>query len=309
MIKKKKILIIGGSGFLASYWIEILNKYNNEIILLINHRVNNLVRKFEYYDYKKIKNLSLLFEEKKFDLIINTASIANVELCENKPLLAKLAHENLVKTVVNATKKINGYLVHISTDHLFSGKNKLYKESSNTRPLNNYSKTKLNSEKIIIKSKLKKYLIIRGNFFGFGPTYKKTLLDWIIDSVSKNKKIILYDDIYFSPLYVTVFISMINRLIVLEEKGIFNVSSTESISKYNFALNILKITNLDKKKIHSGSGEKLFSVKRPLNMSLSPNKILKKLKIKKNILSQNYQNKIFGKSIKSKIVQTIKNLK
>ena len=57
--------------------------------------------------------------------------------------------------------KNNSFLVHYSTDYVFSGKNKKpWKENDKTKPINVYGKSKLAGEKFIISSKCK-YLILR----------------------------------------------------------------------------------------------------------------------------------------------------
>ena len=61
--------------------------------------------------------------------------------------------KNLLKICLKHQKKHKIYLIHISTDHLFSGNRSFYKETDRTKPLNIYAKTKLKSEKIIKKFK------------------------------------------------------------------------------------------------------------------------------------------------------------
>ena len=62
---------------------------------------------------------------------------------------------------------------------------KFYNENDFTNPLNYYAKTKVEAEKKLLKYN-PSCLIIRTNFFGFGPNYRKSFSDWIIDSL-KNK--------------------------------------------------------------------------------------------------------------------------
>ena len=92
----------------------------------------------------------------------------------------------------------------------------------------------MNSEKII-KKNLKEYIIVRGNFFGWAPSYKRSFSDWIILSNIKKKVINIFDDVKFTPLYVLDFIKICNLLIDNKFTGTFNVCSSNKISKYNFA--------------------------------------------------------------------------
>ena len=82
---------------------------------------------------------------------------------------------------------------------------------------------------------------------------------------------------------------MIFKLIAKNKTGIYNVSGSTRISKYNFGLELGKIFNLDKKLIKKISINKLNLVKRPRDMSLSNKKLIKNLDIKEDYFSLNKQ--------------------
>ena len=69
------------------------------------------------------------------------------------------------------------------------------------------------------------------------------------------------------------------KLIEKKESGIFNISSNEKITKYNFGLKVCDIFRLDKKLIKvSYLKNRKDLVKRPFNMALDNSKLKKKLK-------------------------------
>ena len=276
---KKNFLITGGSGFLATYWTNFLIKKGHDVSLLLNKRKINQ-RGVKIFKINKHFSFDKLFKKETFDIIINTASLTNVELCEKKPNLAKEVHEKFVLKLSKSAKKYNIYLIHISTDHLFSGIKSFYSEVDKPKPLNNYAKSKLESEKII-KKNLKKYLIIRGNFFGWAPSYRKSFSDWIISSNKSKKKINVFDDVIFTPLYILDFIKISSILIGKEIYGTYNVCSSNKISKFNFAKLISKVFKLNLDYIIKSSISSSLLTVRPLDMSLSFSKIYKKLKLNK----------------------------
>ena len=268
---KKNFLITGGSGFLATYWTNFLIKKGHDVSLLLNKRKINQ-RGVKIFKINKHFSFDKLFKKETFDIIINTASLTNVELCEKKPNLAKEVHEKFVLKLSKSAKKYNIYLIHISTDHLFSGIKSFYSEVDKPKPLE--------SEKII-KKNLKKYLIIRGNFFGWAPSYRKSFSDWIISSNKSKKKINVFDDVIFTPLYILDFIKISNILIGKEIYGTYNVCSSNKISKFNFAKLISKVFKLNLDYIIKSSISSSLLTVRPLDMSLSFSKIYKKLKLNK----------------------------
>ena len=275
--RQQRYLITGGSGFLGIYWASILIKQGHKVTLLLNKK-KIYPKNIKTVYIKRDFSFNNFFKKKTFDIIINTASLTDVDLCEKKPNLAKNVHEKFVENLSKASKKHKIYLIHISTDHLFSGNRSFYKETDRTKPLNIYAKTKLKSEKII-KKNLKQYLIIRGNFFGWAPTYKKSFSDWIISSIIKKNKIQVFEDVKFTPLYVLNFIKISNMLINKRFVGLYNVCSSNKISKYKFAKIIVKIFKLNEDFIKKGLIRNSKLTQRPLDMSLSFNKIGKKLKL------------------------------
>ena len=281
-----KILVTGASGLLGSSIIRI--KKNEFIIHGSINKKKIRLNKTKLFKINNSKRISKIFKKEKYNVLINCVGLSDVDLCEKKKKLANATHVDFIKKISKICLINKIYLIHISTDHLFNGLKKNYSELSKTDPLNNYAKTKKFSEDII-QSTLKKYLIIRGNFYGWGPKYRKSFSDWIYGELLREKKINLFEDIFFTPLYLRDFINLIFKLIAKNKTGIYNVSGSTRISKYNFGLELGKIFNLDKKLIKKISINKLNLVKRPRDMSLSNKKLIKDLNIKEDYFSLNKQ--------------------
>ena len=277
-----KILVTGASGLLGSSILHI-KKNNFKIHGLINKK-NIKEDKIKFFKINNNKNLIEIIKKEKYDVLINCVGLSDVDLCEKNKKLAKITHIDYVKMISNICYEYKIYLIHISTDHLFNGKKKYYSELSNPEPLNYYAKTKTKSEQII-KSKLEKYLIIRGNFYGWGTSYRKSFSDWIYETLSNSMKINLFTDIFFTPLYIRDFINIVFKLIQKKKNGIYNVSGSERISKYNFGIKLASEFNLNKKLIKKIKINKLNLVKRPNDMSLSSKKLFKTLNIDKDYYS------------------------
>ena len=277
-----KILVTGASGLLGSSILHI-KKDNFKIHGLINKK-NIKEDKIKFFKINNNKNLIEIIKKEKYDVLINCVGLSDVDLCEKNKKLAKITHIDYVKMISNICYEYKIYLIHISTDHLFNGKKKYYSELSNPEPLNYYAKTKTKSEQII-KSKLEKYLIIRGNFYGWGTSYRKSFSDWIYETLSNSMKINLFTDIFFTPLYIRDFINIVFKLIQKKKNGIYNVSGSERISKYNFGIKLASEFNLNKKLIKKIKINKLNLVKRPNDMSLSSKKLFKTLNIDKDYYS------------------------
>ena len=275
---KKKFLICGGSGLLGLSFAFNLRD-NNDLLLTTN--TNNLKEynfrtlKTDFKDFSKIKKNITIFNP---DVIINTLGLTDIEVCEKNPDKAFFLNTYIPSELSKISKIIKSKFIHISTDQLFDGNKNVYSELDLHSPLNVYSQSKSLAEKKIIKFN-SKALIIRANFFGYGPFYRNSFSDYIYNSLILNKKINLSKDINFNPIYIPTLINSILSLLDINERGIFNISSNNKISKYEFGLLKEKKFKLNSNLIISTVSTH-SNVLRPKNMVLSNKKFLKATSIK-----------------------------
>lgn len=174
MIKNKKILILGGFGFLGSWLYKILKKQNSV------YRYGRLSRKqtISLYNLKKIK--------KTFNIIIYSAGSSSVPesiLNPKKDYKKNIGStEALIKFI--KIKKIKPKIVFVSSSAVFG--NKIREKLM--QPISPYGRNKLKSEQLLIKYAKKnnlKLIIIR--FFSlYGEGLKKQLLWDVLCKIKKN---------------------------------------------------------------------------------------------------------------------------
>jgi dTDP-4-dehydrorhamnose reductase len=292
---KKKILIVGGSGLLGSNWLKKnLNRYFFFAIINKKSITNNKIKKI-FIDLKNKKKIFFFLKDKNIDVVINLAGSTDVDKCEKYKNKTFFANVTIPKNLAYACKMKSIPFVHISTDHIFNGKKKIrHSEIHSPNPINFYAKTKYLAENYIKKT-LKKYIIIRTNFFSLLDVKSTFLHKIFILSKKKNPPIIkLWSNVYFTPVHASTIVDIVYLLLEKKLYGIFNISSNEVLSKFDFYNLVKKIFRLEKL-IFLGISidlyKKNYIVKRPLNMSLNNKKIktifpyLKsKLNIKKQIL-------------------------
>ena len=277
----KNFFLTGVSGLLGlNFFLNLKNNYR--IYSLIHKKkisgIKNIKLKLQHSN--KIKKFLL---KKKINYFIHTAAITNIENCEKNK---KKANDTNVKLTLKLSKicdQIGIKFIFLSSDHLFDGKKKFYNENDFTCPLNYYAKTKVEAEKKLLKHN-PSCLIIRTNFFGFGPNYRKSFSDWIIDSLKNNQKIHVFKDVYFTPVSIDFLIKSLVKIIDKNISGIINISSDKKISKYDFALKLAKKFKLNHKLIipsfFSEIKKKNNLVNRPKNMSLNNKKLKSTLNLK-----------------------------
>lgn len=303
---KRKILIAGGSGLLGINWAFYKDKKCN-IILGYNKKYVSSKNLFTFkVDFSSLNSTKVILNNIKPDLIINTVGLTNVDQCEKFPDISKLANTIVPKNISLVCYDQNIPFVHISTDHLFSGKKALVSECENHNPLNEYARSKSEAE-ILVRENNPNALIIRTNFFGWGPKYRVSFSDFIISNLRNKNKITLFNDVFFTPIIIENLIGYIYELLEKGANGVFNVVCSDRLSKYEFGIKIAEKFKLDLNLIKPGSICEFENlVLRPRDMSLSNKKLSNFLQ--KSIGSSSDQiNKLFDQE-KNKINLDIINL-
>jgi len=133
--------------------------------------------------------------------------------------------------------------------------------------------TKLESEKLI--SSLNDYLIIRSAWINDIHKDSKSFVMQVLNSLKNRQKFYAPDDQFGHPTLSVNLAEIIFELISKSQQGIFHVTGSTYIDRYNFALKIAKVFLLDENLIQKISTSELNQkIKRPLKIQMN----LKKLK-------------------------------
>jgi len=266
----KKILVIG-TGFLGRYLLRELNSSN---IQSYGTSFNQSTQDKFKVDIRNIDSIKKCILQLKPDTIINCAANVDLDFLEKNEKQAIAINAIGAKNLALVANQNDIRLIHISTDGIFDGKKGNYSEEDVPNPINVYGKSKLMGEQKI-KENSNNYVIIRTNFFGYNEQGKH-LLNWILTSLKQKKQLIGFDDILFTPLEISNLCMMIRDITMKNIHGIIHLASDETISKYQFAIEVANVFELDKNLIKKGSVEDLKLIaKRPKNTSLSNKKVKK----------------------------------
>ena len=273
-----QILITGSSGLLGLRLIKYFRKKKWSIKKFKRNKKNDLSN-FHFCN----KYLS----KSKFDAIINLSAITDIDYCEKNKLFSKKVNYQIVRNIckVVKNKKLNTYLIQVSTDQFYNNLKK--NKESNNNCKNFYTKTKLLAEKECEKINS---IVLRTNFSGKSLNSKRnSFSDWIYKNL-KNKKVInLADDIQFSPLSIKSLCDILNTILIRRINGKYNIGSKIGFSKYKFGIKFAKILNLDQKLIKKVAYNDInFFAKRNKDMRMKVNKFEKKF----NIYLPNLDNEI-----------------
>jgi len=251
-----KILITGSNGLLGQKLLHKLRK-DYFVELIATSKGSNRVTErsnYTYFDLDITNNdaVAKLIESEKPQVVINTAAITNVDLCEDQKKACDALNIDAVKYLADACADIDAHLIQISTDFIFDGEDGPYKETDIPNPLSYYGLSKLKSEQLLEAHSVKWTVLRTIIVFGVGEHLSKgNIVLWAKAALEKGEPLNIIDDQFRAP---TLAEDLADICILAAKKkafGVFNASGKDIMSIYEIVKTIAKhygysIDNLNK---------------------------------------------------------------
>lgn len=194
-----------------------------------------------------LDSVSRCLQDRKPELIINTAAMHHVESCEREPERAWAVNALGAKNLALVAEQLGAVLMHVSTDYVFDGyKRTPYEEDDGPCPLNMYGNTKLAGEYLVRSTAAKHFVLRTSGLYGRRPCRAKGGLNFIelmLKLARERGKVRVVDDEFVSP---TSTLELARQLLVLsrsETYGLYHATAEGSCSWYEFAREIFAQTN------------------------------------------------------------------
>jgi len=183
-----------------------------------------------------------------------------------------------VENILEAPYLKKPIFVQISTDYVFDGETGAYSEIDKPNPRGDYARSKMAAENIVSASAFE-FIIARTQvLYGKGINTRLNFVTWLIQSLKEKKQVQVVNDQIGSPTYAADVAEAVYRLLDNQTYGLFHVSSPDSISRYDFALKIAEIFNLDNTLIEEITSENFVQkAPRPMNSSFVIDKLYNNL--------------------------------
>ncbi len=262
-----RILVTGASGLLGSHLVAWFSR-RHEVVGIDRHPAwwEGPVRLIQE-ELTQPGFVSETVPRIAPHLLIHCAAVANVDACERDPVLAYEVNANLTRTLARAVSP-QCLFVFISTDGLFKGETPFAAEQQVPSPLTVYGRSKWMAEQEVQQATAN-HLIVRTNFYGWSSGRKKTAAEWLYASLEKGEEITLFDDFFFTPIYVVDFVKRLDRLIEGATRGLVHLGGRDRVSKSQFGIQMAREASFSTARGRHGSIERaLGMVRRPKDMSL-----------------------------------------
>jgi dTDP-4-dehydrorhamnose reductase len=245
----KRILICGANGLLGQR-LSLMLSTQNDYEVLNTSVERSYVYDNKLFDYNQLdvtnrSDVKSLLSSFQPNVILNAAAATNVDWCESNREEAWKINVTAVENLAEASRKVGAQLIHVSTDYIFDGKNGPYDETAKPNPLGYYGKTKLASENAIRSAEIQHTIVRTLVLYGSGIGVKANFVLWIVQNLKAGNQITVVDDQFGNPTFVGDLALAMIKAFELKREGIFHVGGSDQLNRYDFALRIAEIFNLD----------------------------------------------------------------
>ncbi|MFZ4622057.1 MAG: dTDP-4-dehydrorhamnose reductase [Bacteroidota bacterium] len=268
----KRVLVCGSNGLLGQRLALLLDSDDEyEVLHSSHHRSfvqSDILIDYTQLDISNRSDVKSLVTSFRPDVILNAAAMTNVDLCERERELAWKMNVTAVENLTEVSRRIGAKLVHVSTDYVFDGKTGHYSETDRVNPVNYYGKTKLAGENVIVSSGIDFTILRTILVYGTGVNVKNNFALWVINSLHEKKNIRCAVDQISTPTHVADLAAAVKQSVDAQAEGIFHISGSEAVSRYDFAVRAAEVFGYDPTAIARVTSAELqqFAV-RPLHTS------------------------------------------
>ena len=236
MNKKKRILILGGTGMLGHLLLRYLSAYSEydvhatarSLAGMAKHFPEDLLARFrpDSVDANYFDSVIRALASVQPDVVINCIGIIKQLPLADDPLAAITVNALLPHRISLLSRTAGARVIHISTDCVFDGKKGMYTENDQSNAEDIYGRTKYLGE-----LSYPHCVTLRTSIIGHELKGGYGLIEWFL---SQTQKVRGFRKAIYSG-FPTIELARIIRDYVLpnpELSGIYHVSS-EPISKYD----------------------------------------------------------------------------
>ena len=269
----KKIIIAGAGGMLGeAFYNEFKNDYD---LTCTDIDVNEpwLI----YNDFRDMESYKELCFKVNPDILIHLGAHTDLEFCEANEEEAYKTNTTSVENATLISNELDIPLVYISTAGIFDGQKDYYDDWDNPNPLCVYARTKYFGEKYVVEN-CKRYYVFRAGWMMGGHKKDKKFIYKIINQIKAGaKQLNVVDDKNGTPTYTVDFARNVKHVINKDLFGVYNLVCGGLTSRFEVAVEMLKILNLDNKiklqEVSSDHFKKEYFVKRPKSERLINRKL------------------------------------
>jgi dTDP-4-dehydrorhamnose reductase len=248
----KKLLVLGGCGFVGGNLARLAAARRNEVVIAGRRRPHRdpdgkTGNVFRLADITNREELLDLFEAEKPDAVVNAAAVSGIDFAEKNRELAWNVNVLGARNVAEACSLTGSKCVFFSSDAVFAGTAGPYREEDEPAPVNYYGKTKVEAEKRVLSLHANSAVIRVSLVLGYPAGYPagsakgglvtggNALYPLLEERLRKGERVFQPADEIRTPVDVITLAEAALELARNEFRGIIHVGSTGSLSRLELA--------------------------------------------------------------------------
>jgi len=237
--RNKAVLIIGASSLFGNTVYRLFMQQYQAVAGTGFKKASAMG--FDRLDVTSSEEIETYFSKHNtFDIIIYIAGEANADIAEKERERTHALNVDAVSQIAKYAK--NCKFVYISSEYVFDGSRGPYGSGSKAQPINYYGCTKLEGEKISLKSFPGSLIIRLGALYGYnGPYDKETTVSKLIASLNKPEPLKADNVQIKHPLLLGDAAGALLKLLDYGASGIYQVNGPEGLDKQEMAERIAKV--------------------------------------------------------------------
>jgi len=276
-----RMLVIGAGGLIGNRFMElaqdkfeVYGTYNSHPVEGNNLYKLNVVNRADTFNL--LKRISP-------DVVIDTHSLNNVDYCETHREEAWSVNVEGTKNIAEACIDYGSKLVFFSTDYVFDGKKMKYSEKDKPKPLNYLGINKATVEQILELLDMNHITVRTSVVYGKGGLNKVNFVFWLIQKLKAGERVSVVTDQKNNPTFVDNIVEQVLYLLKKNKKGIYHITGSECLSRYDFSLKIAEVFDLNQNLITPITSVELHQIaKRPTVVNMSVAKLERETGIKQD---------------------------
>lgn len=184
--KIKRVLIVGGAGYVGGHLVDRLLKQDDFILTTVYDSLlyeDRYLKDVDFVrgDVRDKEKLGCLI--RNYHTIVWLAALVGDGACAVDPKLTEEINFESVKWLVD---NFSGRIIFMSTCSVYGKSDDILNEESPTNPLSIYAETKLKAEQYI-RDNHENYLIFRlGTLYGISDEHSRVRLDLVVNVLTKK---------------------------------------------------------------------------------------------------------------------------
>jgi len=246
-----KILITGSNGLLGQHLVKLLRSNPGNEVIATARGANRLNDEQGYIyvpmDICQANQVEKVLEKWRPGAIIHTAAMTQVDDCERQPEKCHDVNVLGTKNLLTWTKRADAFLLLLSTDFIFDGRNGPYREEDPPQPISHYGQSKLDAE-YLVRTHLQQWAIARTVLvYGMAEDMSRSnIILWVKGELEQGHPIRVVDDQWRTPTLVQDLAMGCSLITARRARGVFNISGKDMLTPYGMAIKTADFFGLDK---------------------------------------------------------------